>query len=75
MRLRSGPGRAWRELTDLSKEQPLDLGPGARIEFAVARPLPEGTKDLGIRLEFQSIAIPPLVWFEFTDTVRDGEVA
>lgn len=73
VRLRSRPGRTWRELTDLSREQPLDLGPGARIEFAVDRPLPEGTKDLGIRLEFQSIAIPPLVWFEFSDTLRGGE--
>ncbi|HUZ79466.1 MAG TPA: hypothetical protein VMV28_02435 [Thermoplasmata archaeon] len=75
VRLRSGPGRAWRELTDLSKEQPLDLGPGARIEFAVDGPLPKDAKDLGIRLEFQSIAIPPLVWFEFTDILRDEDAA
>lgn len=75
VRLRSGPGRAWRELTDLSKEQPLDIGPGARIEFAVDGPFPEGMKDLGIRLELQSIAIPPLVWFEFTDILRDGDTA
>jgi hypothetical protein len=73
VRLRSGPGRAWRELTDLSKQRPLDLAPGARIEFAVDGPLPESTKGLGIRLELQSIAIPPLVWFEFTDTLRYGE--
>lgn len=71
VRFRGGPGHAWRELAEISRERSLDLGPGARIEFAVGVPLPEDAKGPRVRLELQSIAIPPLVWFEFTDTVHD----
>ncbi|MFZ0700147.1 MAG: hypothetical protein WAN74_08200 [Thermoplasmata archaeon] len=71
VRYRDGPGSAWRELSEISKERPLELGPGARFELSVSEPLPEDAKEAKVRLELQSIAIPPLVWFEFTDSVRE----
>jgi hypothetical protein len=74
VRVGGHPDLPWREVTDISRERPLELRPGDRIEVAVDRPTREGVRELTVRLEFQSIAIPPLVWLEFTDTLarEDG---
>lgn len=73
VRLRGGRGLPWRSTADISKEHPLALAPGDRIEFAVEDTLPEGAPELRIRLELQSTAIPPLVWFEFRDDLGDED--
>jgi hypothetical protein len=68
-RVRGGPGLPWRDLTDISTERPLELRPGEVTEIAMGLSPPGGAKKLAVRLELQSTAIPPLVWFEFTDTL------
>ena len=75
VRVRYGPGLPWRAVTEITRERPLELGPGARIELGVDGPLPDGVRELRIRLELQSTAIPPLVWFEFRDSLRDEGAA
>lgn len=70
VRLRAGDGAAWRDLTGISRATPIALGPGDRVEFAVDGPIPAGARELTVRLELQSTTIPPLVWFEFRDTLR-----
>jgi hypothetical protein len=68
-RVRGGPGLPWRTLTEISGERPLELRPGERTEVAVEGVPSAGVRELTVRLELQSTAIPPLVWFEFTDAL------
>ena len=74
-RVRGGPGLPWRVLADLCGERPLELRPGDPTEIAVDGAPPAEAKELTVRLELQSTAIPPLVWLEFTDTLRGENVA
>ncbi len=63
----SGPPRP---LSDLSRERPLVLPVGERTRFWFEPPVvSEGTH--AVRLDLQSVAIPPRVWFEFHDRL-DG---
>ncbi len=71
-RVRVGPGLLGRDLTGISRDRPIELRPGDRIEFAVDGPFPQGAKKFTVRLELQSTAIPPLVWFEFSDTLGEN---
>jgi hypothetical protein len=49
----------------ISRDRPLHLRPGEAIRFEVDRPGPSrGPRT--VRLELVSVAIPPLVWLEFT---------
>lgn len=65
------PTGARRPLASLTRESPLVLPTGRRTAFGL--PLDGPTSGVRrIRLELQSVAIPPTVWFEFTDRVREG---
>jgi hypothetical protein len=75
VRLRVGPGLPWRTTTSLSAEHPLELQAGSTLEFESNSPLEGTPKTLTIRLEFQSIAIPPLVWVEFRETLRGDPIS
>lgn len=69
-RLRAGPARPWRTTADVTESNPLELRPGEPTEFALDRvPVEEG-RTVTVRLELQSVAIPPLVWFEFSEVPR-----
>jgi hypothetical protein len=70
VRVRSPPGGAWREASGLSRSEPLELRPGEPIDFEVETALEGRGRPRTVRLELQSVAIPPLVWLEFTDTPR-----
>jgi len=53
----------------LSRDAPLVLPVGRRVEFA-ARIAPAPVGRHTIRLELQSLAIPPTVWMQVSDEVR-----
>jgi hypothetical protein len=61
-------GRPWRTADSLSRAAPLRLAPGVRTEFRLRAPPPIVDRPLEVRLELESVAIPPLVWFEFRDS-------
>ncbi len=72
VRVRSPPNAPWREATTLTSADPIHLRPGDPVEFEVDGPPEGGGGPWTVRLEFQSVAIPPLVWLEFTDTPRSS---
>lgn len=58
-----------RPLSDIGVARPLELRPGERTDFRLTGvPARAGTHR--VRLELKNIAIPPLVWFEFSDTIH-----
>lgn len=57
-----------RPLSDIRPEEPIELRPGQPTHFRLA-PVPAGPGHHRVRVELQSIAVPPLVWFEFSDTI------
>jgi len=73
--VREGPGLPWRGTTSLSEEAPLSIRPGQRTEVAIEPWSGPSSGRLTVRLEFESVAIPPLVWFEFTDQLGSPEQA
>jgi hypothetical protein len=60
-----------RPLSDITAAKPIELRPGERVGFRLAgvRTDPGSHR---VRLELQNIAVPPLVWFEFTDTIGEA---
>ncbi|MCI4352260.1 MAG: hypothetical protein L3K14_02590 [Thermoplasmata archaeon] len=67
-----GEGQAIeRPVTDITNSRPVELRPGQRIAFRLAG-VPAGPGPHRVRLELQSIAIPPLVWFEFSDPIAEA---
>jgi hypothetical protein len=70
VRFRSGADRPWRTAAEVSRLTPLELRPGEPTEVTIGRAPAEGPRAVTIRLELQSVAIPPLVWFEFTEVPR-----
>ncbi len=68
-------GRPWKSSDSFSRADPLRLAPGVRTEFHLRAPPPTVDRPLAVRLELKSVAIPPLVWFEFQDTLRRPEDA
>jgi hypothetical protein len=72
LRFRPGAGHAWRSAPSVSLEGPLEMVPGRSTEFAIdGAGVPAGTRTT-VRLELESVAIPPLVWVEFSEDVRPG---
>ncbi len=69
VRLRPGPGHAWRTAAEVTSESTYDLGPGDRTEFEVAFAPAIGPGRTRIRIEFEAPAIPPIVWCEIRDTL------
>jgi len=57
-----------RPLTDIDLTRPIELRPGQRIEFRL-NGVAEDSGPHRVRLELQNIAVPPLVWFEFSDPI------
>ncbi len=71
LRLRTGLAAPWRTAASVSRDAPLELAPGVPTEVAAETP-PPAKGPATVRLELESVAIPPLVWLEFSDEVRDG---
>lgn len=65
LRLRVGEPGPWRTATSLSEVAPLVLLPGVPTRFAVDGARPAAGRRLAVRLELESVAIPPKVWVEF----------
>jgi hypothetical protein len=70
VRFRGDPSAPWRTAASVGPDAPWYLAPGDRTEFAIDGSFP-GTA-LTVRLELHTPAIPPLVWFEFTETPGKG---
>lgn len=67
-RLRTEGTTAWRTAQDVDRERPIVLLPGVPTEFEVDLNERPG-RELMVRLELESVAIPPLVWFEFREPI------
>ncbi len=72
LRVATGTTSAWTEAVDLSATHPLHLRPGVPIRFDVESGGAPGRRARTVRIELDSVAIPPLVWLEFTAVPRDG---
>ncbi len=72
-RLRVEPTVGLRTFQSVDRGNPIALIPGRRvtIELDVAGPLPP--RGLTILLKFHCMAIPPQIWFEFTDAIQEPE--
>jgi hypothetical protein len=71
VRVRTVPVGPWRATSTIGAEQPLELQSGSGTEFDVDWPVPLGTRALTVRLELTNVAIPPLVWLEFQETLEE----
>ncbi len=70
--LRPGPGSPWRPASELSAAAPLDLTAGDRTEFRLVGEFGPDGEETTVRLELHQPAIPPRVWFEFTDRPEEA---
>ncbi|MCI4360561.1 MAG: hypothetical protein L3J91_02570 [Thermoplasmata archaeon] len=69
-----GPDGIARSIDSVTAASPITLPIGLRSRFAVrATTVPAGRHRL--RIELQSVAIPPLVWFEFEDALDEHPTA
>jgi hypothetical protein len=59
-----------RALADIGAARPVELRPGERVDFRLTG-IPADARPHRVRLELQNIAVPPLVWFEFEDTISE----
>jgi hypothetical protein len=67
-------GDAPRSLASIDPTSPVTLPVGRRTRFTVAiGQVARGRHH--VRLELQSVAVPPKVWFEFSDELREPEEA
>jgi hypothetical protein len=67
VQLRPGEGTAWRLARSVTAEAPWELRPGDHTEFEVVGAFGHDTDPITVRLELRTPAIPPVVWFEFTE--------
>jgi hypothetical protein len=73
VRVGSGYPRVWKTATEFTGSAPLELRPGEPTEILLEQVSTSGEREVTVRLELQSVAIPPLVWFEFTEVpVAEG---
>jgi hypothetical protein len=70
LRIGKGSPRIWRTAAEINESAPLELRPGEPTEVSLDRVSTGAEREVTVRMEFQCIAIPPLVWFEFTETPR-----
>jgi hypothetical protein len=68
VRFRPGDGAAWRTAGSISAGSTWNLAPGDRTEFEVAGDFGVGANALTVRLELYTPSVPPLVWFEFSES-------
>ncbi len=73
LRFRAEEGRPWRTAAEVGAETPLELAPGRPVLFSAEGIGTITTHRPALRLELESLAIPPLVWVEFEDDVRVGD--
>jgi len=67
--VRPGLAATWIPFSAIDAAHPVDLPVGERNVFrAHPEPAPAGRQR--VRLELHSVAIPPMVWFEFADEAR-----
>lgn len=73
-RFRSPPTEPWRAAAEVTRAAPLDLLPGVPTEVELTTPDPDLTRhrEITVRLELASVAIPPLVWLELTEVPSPG---
>ena len=72
VRFRATGEPAWRTAAEVDRERPLILRPGEPVEFE-GRIAPRPRGETRIRLDLESVAIPPRVWFEFREPMAaDG---
>jgi hypothetical protein len=65
------PGGVRRTLASIGRDAPVTLPVGQRAHLEVtANSVQTGRPHL--RLELQSVAVPPLVWFEFSDDLNES---
>jgi hypothetical protein len=57
-----------RALAEVDREHPVTIPVGERTRFRLG-PVPSDAHRHVVRLELQSVAIPPTVWFEFSDVL------
>jgi hypothetical protein len=69
---RSGPGTEWRPAESISAAAPLRLAPGDRTEFRLFGERGPRDREITVRLELHTPAIPPRVWFEFTERAEEA---
>ena len=69
---RAGRETEWRPASRVTSSEPLFLGPGTRTEFRLRGDFGSGDAELTVHLELHEPAIPPRVWFEFTEVPRPG---
>ena len=72
LRFRPGPGHPWRSASSISREVPHEMVPGRSTEFAIDEAGVTAGARTTVRLELESVAIPPLVWLEFSEHARAG---
>ena len=72
VRIRSERVGRWRTAAELSAESALELQAGSFTEFEVDLPAGKLPAELTVRLELQSVAIPPLVWMEFREPLGEA---
>lgn len=73
VRFRGGPDDPWRQADGLDRAHPLLLAPGRRTEIEADVEPSRLLGTLSVRLELESVAIPPKVWFAFRDALREGD--
>ncbi|HTT25783.1 MAG TPA: hypothetical protein VMH90_02315 [Thermoplasmata archaeon] len=59
-----------RPLSSVSAADPVELGVGESSEFALALPAEGSVGPHRVRVEWVSVAVPPVVWLEFRDEPR-----
>jgi hypothetical protein len=59
-----------RALADIDVDRPVELRPGERVDIRLTG-ISVDSRQHRVRLELQNIAVPPLVWFEFEDTISE----
>ena len=67
VRLRRGPGAAWRTASDVTADSPYRWGPGEPTEFELETSAALTGEPVCVRIELVSIAVPPLVWCEIRE--------
>lgn len=67
--LRSADAESARHLDGVDREHPVTLPVGIRTVFEL-RGVAAAPGEQRVRLDLHSVAIPPRVWFEFSDTLR-----
>ncbi|MGA8604258.1 MAG: hypothetical protein WB788_04235 [Thermoplasmata archaeon] len=71
VRVGTGSPLLWRSAAEISRSAPLELRPGDPTRVRLDRVAPVAEREVTVRLELQNVAIPPLVWFEFTEAPRN----